>query len=1174
MAGGPRRAFRQARGGCASLVVMEPSTSGSPPPTTGEPVRSAAPGPGPGELDEKQVALSFDETATLAVAEDIDRLFEKSTRQRYDVMEKVGEGRLGTVFRARDRRLGRVVALRRIRGELLNDTPQLIKLIEQVRALATLNHYNIVQVYDIDRDEAGHFITMEYVAGPTLARWVAEAGSRSLAEALELGRQLCSALGLAHRQGVVHGDIRPGNVLVGEDGVAKLVDFGLGWLIRDLPGRPEVGDPAKYAPPEVACGAQLPDAQADLYALAATLHFALTGRAPGESPETELPPPIRPVLHKALDRDPARRYASAEDLAAALGNIVVAAQTEVTPARLVACPQCGRQIASDVEFCGACGFALQRARQVTELLESARDLHYRGLDDQALRQYESVLELEPEHADARRAAADLRHRLERMTQLRAQANSLAATGALRKAIDAWRELLTVAPGDREATAQIRKCEEELQARQIVTLLTTARNDIKTYRFDTAEEKCAQVLRIDPHNAEATALKWLIPQARRQWLQGLMQAAVEAYRRQDYNLAHIRFSEAHAAGRSWASEQELQQIMEGMEMAQLVPALQELQRGPDGQSPVVALSQLNRLHERCTTARARQIIDRLRAQVEERYQAILAQQRREEEEAARRERAARARQRRTMIGVGIGVVILLVGPYVGVRQWQYRRLPQLAAAAVQQGDPAGAVEYLDSYAQLGGRRAGVQAVFEQLTAELQERLRDDPQFRDARRWAVVLASLAQAAPEGLLLELVGRTYARAIEQRQWREAITAVEQMARFGPATDEADADLRRRVDAIIGGLEAQSLETSLPEAWPSSLRAVEQSLAEDRPLARLATRETCRRLWWLQLDAALQQQAWAQAWQYARRLDQLDPNVLSGTARIRSFANGLPARAEAAGATGDLAAARRDLWAAAELRGEATAQTRPQWEALLERALTAGSWEEARLIAGDMDELYEGRPGRRRLEQAQQAALQRGRTAVRERRLADVGPALTGVLRLYGDSTAVVALLRDAIDLIVSPAQWDETFELVAGLEAAGPGRGIGEAGFDALLSRAVALRAADRAARAVPELDRLLPQHGQMRLRQLLEYSVLGRLRRELETPGRPPRREALKVLIALAPLLVSDEQAWAAFCAVPDAELRLAAQDAYCQARDAGDHETVHRLEQLNAALGATLDCPAPP
>ena len=230
---------------------------------------------------------------------------------RYVVLDTLGAGGMGTVYLAHDAVLRREVALKVTRRV---SVAALELLQREARAIAAVRHAHVVTVYDLVIEEGCVAIAMERVQGPTLRAWLAAGPSRraTCAQLLAVGE----GLGAAHAAGVVHGDVKPDNALVGSDGVVRLTDFGLARIIGgEAPdGGGPVGGTARYAAPEVAAGAP-PDARADQFSLAATWVEAL-GRRPlaggretwRSGPLAACPRWLRGALRRALDPDPARRF--------------------------------------------------------------------------------------------------------------------------------------------------------------------------------------------------------------------------------------------------------------------------------------------------------------------------------------------------------------------------------------------------------------------------------------------------------------------------------------------------------------------------------------------------------------------------------------------------------------------------------------------------------------------------------------------------------------------------------------------------------------------------------------------------------------------------------------------------------------------------------------------------
>src|SRR5215471_4688849 len=160
------------------------------------------------------------------------------TISHYRILEKLGEGGMGVVYKARDTHLDRFVALKILPTERVADPDRKRRFVQEAKAASSLNHPHIVTIYDIDEADGVHFIAMEYVQGRTLDQLIPRHGMR-LNEALKMSVQMADALAVAHAVGIVHRDLKPANVMVSENGVAKMLDFGLAKLTE----RTETAEP-------------------------------------------------------------------------------------------------------------------------------------------------------------------------------------------------------------------------------------------------------------------------------------------------------------------------------------------------------------------------------------------------------------------------------------------------------------------------------------------------------------------------------------------------------------------------------------------------------------------------------------------------------------------------------------------------------------------------------------------------------------------------------------------------------------------------------------------------------------------------------------------------------------------------------------------------------------------
>jgi eukaryotic-like serine/threonine-protein kinase len=259
---------------------------------------------------------------------------------RYELTRPLGRGGMAEVWAARDRTLGREVAVKVLLDRFREDAAFVARFNDEARHVARLNHPNLVAVYDTGTDEGQPYIVMELVEGRSLQEAIA-AGGLTEDRALEVCADVCSALEYAHARGLIHRDIKPGNILMADDGAVKVTDFGIARAVNTdtVTRTAAVLGTAAYLSPEQAQGLDL-DARSDLYSLGIVLYEALTGRQPfqGDSPVTvayqhvqepprpprEWEPSISPaaeaVTMRALAKNPANRYESAQQMHADLVN--------------------------------------------------------------------------------------------------------------------------------------------------------------------------------------------------------------------------------------------------------------------------------------------------------------------------------------------------------------------------------------------------------------------------------------------------------------------------------------------------------------------------------------------------------------------------------------------------------------------------------------------------------------------------------------------------------------------------------------------------------------------------------------------------------------------------------------------------------------------------------------
>src|SRR6266508_2618494 len=266
---------------------------------------------------------------------------QKILNNRYELQQKIGEGGMARVYRGRDLRLNRQVAVKVLHSHYAGDTGFLQRFHHEAQAAANLRHPNIVDVYDVGQDGDVHYIVMEYVLGSDLKALIMRNGPLPIDQALAIAEAVASGLDAAHRLGMIHRDIKPQNIIVGERAQVKITDFGIAKskLSTALTETGVTFGTADYISPEQARG-QTATPRSDIYSLGVTLYEMLTGRLPfsgdssiavamqhvGADPppprmyNPRIPPQIEALVLRALSKDPDARPTTAREFARLLGS--------------------------------------------------------------------------------------------------------------------------------------------------------------------------------------------------------------------------------------------------------------------------------------------------------------------------------------------------------------------------------------------------------------------------------------------------------------------------------------------------------------------------------------------------------------------------------------------------------------------------------------------------------------------------------------------------------------------------------------------------------------------------------------------------------------------------------------------------------------------------------------
>ena len=346
---------------------------------------------------------------------------------RYEILRELGQGGFAVVYQARDTRLGRIVAIKRLLAERLQGqegAEAIQRFLRESVAIARLNHRNIVHVFDTDHDELGHYIVLECIDGGSLHEYLREKGKLPVPEAVKLLEGVARGLSYAHRRKLIHRDIKPGNIMLSRDDgeiVPRIVDFGLARIGTEstlsMSGY-GMGTPS-YMPPEQRADAKSVDQTADIYALGKMLYELVTGDRPDNVHPARIPPPpaLSHIIFKCVETRPEDRYSSVDALLSELAPLLTAegtAQlgTPVAPGTsphacpacgrpharealfcehcgaglTEECPECGRQNPMAAQFCANCGTDVKQFAELQQLLQTCRELIDEKRWDQALAQ--------------------------------------------------------------------------------------------------------------------------------------------------------------------------------------------------------------------------------------------------------------------------------------------------------------------------------------------------------------------------------------------------------------------------------------------------------------------------------------------------------------------------------------------------------------------------------------------------------------------------------------------------------------------------------------------------------------------------------------------------------------------------------------------------------------------
>ena len=262
--------------------------------------------------------------------------------ERYEILGKIGTGGMADVYKAKDHKLNRFVAVKVLKQEFREDTTFIRKFRSEAQAAAGLTHPNIVNVFDVGDDDGVYYIVMELIEGITLKEYIAKKGKLSIKEATSIAIQVSMGLEAAHNHGIVHRDVKPQNIIISTDGKVKVTDFGIARAASSNTISSNVMGSVHYSSPEQVRGGYS-DEKSDIYSLGITLYEMVTGRVPFDGDTTvaiaikhlqeemippsvytpDLPYSLEQIIFKCTQKSVGRRYAKMEDVIADLKHSLI-----------------------------------------------------------------------------------------------------------------------------------------------------------------------------------------------------------------------------------------------------------------------------------------------------------------------------------------------------------------------------------------------------------------------------------------------------------------------------------------------------------------------------------------------------------------------------------------------------------------------------------------------------------------------------------------------------------------------------------------------------------------------------------------------------------------------------------------------------------------------------------
>jgi TonB family protein len=417
---------------------------------------------------------------------------------KYDILSELGQGGMGVVYKARDSVIGRLVALKTVNAELVSDPQILLRFYREAQSAGTLQHPNIVTVFDLGEFEGQPYIAMEYVEGESLQSIIARKPTIPLAAKLRLVEQICSGLDHAHKNGIVHRDVKPGNILVKNDGTVKVVDFGIVRIeSTTLTKTGTFMGTIQYASPEQLSEGHV-DQRSDLWSVVCVLYEFIAYRKPFEGSN------FGAIVGKVLTTEPEPLSHLCPEVPAELDNLIAKGLKKDVGERY----QSLEELMVDLE---PIGLNLQRSL-IGDLLAEGRQLKEKGNLIGAQEKVRIILILDRTQTDAKRLNTEIRSELQRLSslprvrELVSEGEAAFKRGEFADAIRALAGALELNPNDTQArNLKERAAQEQERQRQLREALTAGQKALKQGDLTGAEMELQKVLALDKNNSQASTL---------------------------------------------------------------------------------------------------------------------------------------------------------------------------------------------------------------------------------------------------------------------------------------------------------------------------------------------------------------------------------------------------------------------------------------------------------------------------------------------------------------------------------------------------------------------------------------------------------------------------------------------------------------------------------------------